>query len=106
MSLEEGDARTPPIVRSETFASPAQEVLEDEARYLEFYANEKKKVLASYVKAAGPKLEFLREMVAKGEKDNLEEAKLEEGRRKIQKIEEMLAELKETHPELVLENFH
>jgi hypothetical protein len=99
-SLSKGDDRAPPIVRQAAQEQASQEELDDPAKYLDFQARQKQKVLVSYLHAAKPKLEKLRELVARGEAEGIAEDKLNEGRIKIQKIEEMVEEIKLDNPEL------
>jgi len=100
-SITAGDSRTPPILRQEPEEQPKQEDLDDPDKYLAFQARQKQKVLISYVNAAKPKLNKLRALVAEGEKRGISKEQLAEGKAKIQKIEDMVEQIKAENPELI-----
>jgi len=99
-AIIDGESRTPPIARREAEEAPSQEVLDDPAKYLSFQAQQRQKLFMSYITAAKPKIEKLKRLVAEGESRGISDEKLHEGRMKIQKLEEMVEQLKLENPEL------
>ena len=100
-AIIEGESRTPPIVRREAEEVPSQSVLNDPDQYLKFQSKQRQKLFVSYAKAAKPKIDKLKRLVAEGEAGGISEEKLQEGRMKIQKLEEMLEQLKQENPEII-----
>lgn len=99
-SITKGDTRTPPIIRQAPEEQPSQEELEDPDKYHSFQTKQRQKVLISYLKAAQPKLDYLRKAIAEGERLGISEEQLREGKTKIRKIEEMVEQVKANNPEL------
>lgn len=99
-SIDAGDDRSPPIIRQEDISQTPQDILEDEEKYLQFQALERQKVMISYLKAAGPKMAFIRDKIAEGKQRGISQERIQEAQRKLEKMEQMVAELHQEYPNL------
>ena len=99
-SIDTGDDRSPPLIRQEEISQTPIDILEDEEKYLQFQALERQKVMISYLKAAGPKMAFIRNKITEGKQRGISQERIQEAERKLEKMEQMVAELHQDYPNL------
>jgi hypothetical protein len=97
----QGDARAPALSASAARVLPTVEELEDHDAYAAYEERQSKEVYRAYIRSAGQKAEFLREMIALARKDGLPEEQVREGEEKLRRIESMRQELLTQHPDLL-----
>lgn len=100
-SMKNGDPRTPPLVRSDNLREmPTDQELADPGLYQQYEQRQTRKVYASFVSAANSKITELQALIKRGEETGLSQAQLEEGRRKLEGLQNQRNELLAAHPEL------
>lgn len=96
-----GDPRTPPVLReaapSET-PSPAE--LADPERYAEYEGRQQRKLIAGFLRAAGPEISRMQQQLVVAEQAGLARPQLDEGREKLARLAAMQAEMAARYPEL------
>ncbi|MGM0564839.1 MAG: hypothetical protein ACQES2_10950 [Pseudomonadota bacterium] len=99
-NARDGDARTPPIERSEERELPTPEELADPELYAEYETRHRKALLAGFVKASQPKIEQLEKLLEQGRQHGMTREDLQEGEEKLKKLKEMREELLREDPSL------
>lgn len=97
-----GDPRTPPILRDtkQSEAAPSAAELADPARYADYEGRQQRKLIAGFMRAAGPEIGRLQQQMVVAEQAGLSQAQLAEGREKLARLSAMQAELAGRYPDL------
>jgi len=96
-----GDPRAPTLSRAKPRVLPNDEELADPDLYLKYQARQRQKVFVNFIQAAGPKIDQLNEMIQIGIQRGISQEELEQGREKVRRLEDMVKQLKEEHPEII-----
>jgi len=96
-----GDPRAPTLSRAKPRVLPNDEELADPDLYLKYQARQRQKVFVNFIHAAGPKIDQLNELIQLGIQRGISQEELEQGRVKVRRLEEMVTQLKEEHPEII-----
>ncbi len=100
-SMENGDPRTPPLVRSEDLRElPSAAELADPDLYQQYEKRQNQKVYASFASAATQKITELETMIARAEADGLPPEQIQEGREKLEGLRNQRDEILQAHPEV------
>ena len=96
-----GDPRTPPLARQPQQESPTPEELADPDLYLAYEARQTTRVYRNFVYASEIKIEKLTKLVEQARAMGLDEATIQEGEEKIQKLREAQAKLLAEHEDIL-----
>ncbi len=98
-----GDPRAPVLSPSFDRVLPTADELADYDAYASYEQRQSQAVYREYIKAAGLKVDFLRDMIAKAKQDGLSEEQIAEGEEKLRRIESMRETLLRDNPDLARE---
>jgi hypothetical protein len=98
-----GDPRAPVLSPSLDRVLPTADELADYDAYASYEQRQSQAVYREYIKAAGLKADFLRDMIAKAKQDGLSEEQIAEGEEKLRRIESMRETLLRDNPDLARE---
>lgn len=101
-SMQHGDPRTPPIVRSTDLREPPTPAeLADPQLYQEYEWRQQQQVHASFVQAASRKITELEALIAQGREFGIAPEQLHEGMEKLEAIRTQRDELLTQYPDLL-----
>ncbi len=98
---EQGDSRSPPILRSEALPGPTEAELADPKQYAQYETRQHERLVSNYIKAANQALPGLRKDIARARAEGMAEADIAVGIEKSRRIAAMQKELMEKYPHLV-----
>ncbi|EDY86860.1 conserved hypothetical protein [gamma proteobacterium HTCC5015] len=99
-AARDGDARTPPIKRSDPRELPTPEELADPELYSQYEERHRKALLAGFVNASTPKIEQLEKLLEDGKQHGMTEEAIREAQEKIDKLKETRDQMLRDEPDL------
>lgn len=101
----QGDARTPPIIRSAPRQMPTAAELADEELYQKYEQRQEKRLFRAYVEASAAKIAVIESFIDQAEAGGISEEEIAFAKQKIEGIRAQSEQLLRDNPDLMADEF-
>ena len=101
----QGDARTPPIIRSAPRQMPTAAELADEELYQKYEQRQEKRLFRAYVEASAAKIAVIESFIDQAEAGGISEEEIAFAKQKIEGIRAQSEQLLRDNPDLMTDEF-